>query len=131
MRFLTAVTLFVFASAASAEEAKLSGIWSKKADGFTITIAFQKGDTLQFSMDDGNDGCVLDAKYTRANDGTVKCEVVKFEKKGNFPVEKEKGYLFSFKPVINGKTAAISQFEGKEIDDQAKAVLEGKYDKKD
>lgn len=131
MRYLAIATLFVFGGLASAEEKKLTGAWSKKADGFTLKIAFQKNDALQFSMDDGNDGCVLSAKYTAAKDGTIKCEVTKFEKKGNFPVEKPVGYAFSFKIEINDKTAKVSAFEGKDIDDMAKAVLEGDYKKSD
>ena len=84
---------------------------------------------VKFTMNDGNDGCVLDAKYTLGEDGIVKCEVTSFEKKGNFPVEKEKGYTFSFKTKIDGKIAKLTDFDGKDIDDGAKAVLEGDYEK--
>ncbi len=131
MRFLAIATLFVFGGLASAEEKKFAGAWSKKAEGFTLKIAFQKNDMLQFSMDDGSDGCVLTAKYTTGKDGAIKCEVTKFEKKGNFPVEKPVGYTFSFKIEIKDKTGKVSDFEGKDIDDMAKAVLEGEYKKSD
>jgi hypothetical protein len=132
MRLLAVAALVFCTSVAAAEDKKLSGTWSKKAEGFDLKIAFLKGDSLQFTLDDGNDGCVLTAKYTVDKDGsTVQCEVTKFEKKGNFPVEKEAGYKFSFKAEIKDNKAKISDFEGKDIDDQAKSVLEGDYVKND
>jgi len=131
MRFLTATLLVLVASQTQAEEAKLSGTWTKNAEGFNLKIAFVNANTLKFTLGDGTEGCVIDASYTLADDGTVKCEVTKFEKMGNFPVEKEKGYKFSFKPAIDGKKAKITAFEGKDIDDDAKRILEGEYAKKE
>jgi hypothetical protein len=129
MRILSLAALFVFVGTTAAEEKKLSGSWSRKADAFELKIAFLKDGMLQFTMNDGNDGCVLDAKYTVDKDGVVKCEVTKFEKKGNFPVEKEKGYTFSFKAEFKDKIAKLTEFDGKDIDEGAKNVLEGEYEK--
>ncbi len=129
MRILSLAALFVFVGTSAAEEKKLSGSWTKKADNWELKISFLKDNMVKFTMNDGNDGCVLDAKYTVNEDGVVMCEVTKFEKKGNFPVEKEKGYMFSFKTKIDGKNAKLSDFDGKDIDDGAKTVLEGDYEK--
>jgi len=130
MRVLTATLLLLVASTVQAEDAKLSGTWAKSADGFDLKIAFVSKDALKVTLGDTNEGCVLDASYTVEKDGTVKCEVTKFEKIGNFPVTKEKGYKFSFKTTITGDKAKITDFEGKDIDDEAKRVFEGEYVKK-
>jgi hypothetical protein len=128
MRILSIAALFVFVGTAAAEEKQLAGSWSRKADNHELKMVFLKDNMLQFSMNNGDDGCALDAKYTVDNDGVVKCEITKFEKKGNFGVEKEKGYKFSFKVEIKGKVAKISQFDGADIPDEAKSVLEGDYE---
>jgi hypothetical protein len=130
MRILSIAALVVFVGAASAEDKKtvLTGTWTKKAEGFELKMVFLKDNALRFSMDNGDVGCVLDAKYTLEKDGALKCEVTKFEKKGNFPAEREKGYKFSFKSEIKGKTAKISKFDGDDLSDDAKSLLEGDYE---
>lgn len=126
MRILTIITLFAFAGVAAAEDKAPTGTFGKKAEGFELKVKFQKENTLQFTISNDSDGCVLDAKYTQEKDGTVKCEVTKFERMGNFP-DKEKGYKFSFKAEFKDKVMKVSSFEGAEIDDTAKQILEGDY----
>jgi hypothetical protein len=129
MRILSIAALFVFVATAAAEEKKLAGSWSKKADNQELKIVFLKDNMLQFSISHGDDGCVVDAKYTVDGDGVVKCELTKFEKKGNFPAEKEKGYKFSFKAEMKDKVVKVTQFDGEEINDETKSILEGDYEK--
>jgi hypothetical protein len=129
MRILSIAALLVFVGSAAAEEKKLTGSWSKKADEQELKIVFLKDNMLQFSISHGDDGCVVDAKYTVDGDGVLKCELTKFEKKGNFPVEKGKGYKFSFKAEMKDKVVKLTQFDGDEISDDAKAAIEGDYEK--
>ena len=129
MRVLTIVSVFVFSSALSAEEKKPVGTWSKKADGFDMKFIFKKDNVFVFSMDNGTDGCTMETKCTFEKDGIVKCEVTRFEKKGNFPEEKEVGYKFSFKFEVKDKKAKVSKIEGDNINEQAKAAVEGEYEK--
>ncbi|MCE9533139.1 MAG: hypothetical protein K8T89_18730 [Planctomycetes bacterium] len=129
MRFLSVVALFLITGVAFAEDKKLTGTFGKKAEGFDLKLGFPKKDMVQITMDNGTEGCVLDAKFTTDKDGTIKCEVTKFEKKGGFPVSKDVGYKFSFKIDVKGKTAKVTEFTGDGIDDAAKNVLEGNYDK--
>ena len=136
MRLLSVVTLlglaFLVVPARAADEApkKPVGAFTKTAGDFKLTFDFaKKGDTFQFTMvNNDGDGCVIDAKYTRDKDGTVKAEVTKFEKKGNFPVEKDKGYKFSFKALPKDKKLVIADVEGDDISAEAKDILQGDYE---
>lgn len=128
MRSLALVTLFAFSGFAAAEDKAPSGTFGKKVEGFELKVTFQKENTLKFDISSGNDGCKLDAKYTLEKDGTLKCEVTKFEKTGDFP-EKEKGYKFSFKAEFKDKVMKVTKFEGDDINDNAKQILEGDYTK--
>ncbi len=129
MRTVAILSLFVFTGVALAEDKKPVGSWCKKAEGFELKFTFKKDNVFVFSMDNGTDGCTMETKCTFEKDGTVKCEVTKFEKKGNFSEEKEVGYKFSFKFEINDKKAKVSDIKGENINEQAKAVVEGDYEK--
>lgn len=131
MRIAAIISMFVFSSIALAEEKQPVGTWTKKAEGFDLKFTFKKDNVFVFSMSNGSDGCVMTSKTTIDKDGTIKCEVTKFEKMGNFGAEKEVGYKFSFKFAVDGKRAKVSKIEGADIDDQAKAVVEGDYEKAD
>jgi hypothetical protein len=124
---MTVVVLCTSATLAEEKAKKLTGTYTKKVGDHELKFAFNKDSTLKFTMSNGKDGCVLDAKYTLEKDGTVKCETTKFEKKGDFPVEKQKGYAFSFKAEFKDKTAQITEFKGEDVDENAKNVLEGEY----
>lgn len=129
MRAIAIAALFCFSAAALAEDKKPTGNWSKKAEQFELKFSFQKNDVMVFTMDNGNDGCTMKSKCVFDKDGVVRCEVTDFEKKGNFPVTKEKGYKFSFKIEVKDKKAKVSHFEGDEIHEEAKSLLEGDYEK--
>jgi hypothetical protein len=135
MRMTAILALFCFVTPAAAEdkkekpkENKLSGSWIRESNGFTMKFSFLKGNMMKASIGNGSDGCNLEAKYSIAKDGTVKCELTKYEKMGNF-IDKEKGYKFSFKLEIKGEVAKMSAIVGDDIDDQGKMVMEGDHKK--
>jgi hypothetical protein len=76
----------------------------------------------------GEVGCTMESKYKKEKDGTYKCEVTKFEKKGDFPVTKEKGWEYSFKFTVKDKKGTLSDFMGADVDDNARMSIEGDYD---
>jgi hypothetical protein len=78
-------------------------------------------------MSNGDNGCVMESKGKFEKDGLVKCKVTKFEKMGDFPVTKEKGYEFSFKYKMDGKNLIVSDFEGDDVNDEARSTLGGEY----
>jgi hypothetical protein len=135
MRAVAIVALFCFTGAAAAEEKKAktdekkpTGAWTKKAEGFDIKFAFKKGDVMFFSMASSNESCEMENKCTYGKDGVVKCKVTKYTKNGNFPEIKE-GFEFSFKFTPKDKTAKISDLEASGVEEAAKAVVEGEYEK--
>lgn len=129
MRTLAVLSLFLIGGSALAEEKKPIGTWTRKAEGFDLKFTFKKDNVFVFSMSNGTDGCDMESKCTFEKDGTVKCEVTKFEKKGNFGADIAAGFKFSFKFEVGDKKATVSKLEGKDIDDQAKSLVEGDYPK--
>ena len=135
MRLLSVLTLSLaalLAAVAIAEDKDkdaLSGTFKRKAGEITCKIAFKKESKLDFIVEVGDALCVMQCKYTKGKDGTVKCVVEKFEKKGPFPVTKEKGYEFSMKvgAIKDGKMT-VSDFKGEEVDEPAKLAIEGEYE---
>jgi len=135
MRAVSIVVLFCFAGTAAAEEKKAkteekkpTGAWTRKAEGYDLKFAFKKGDVMVFTMAGSNDSCEMENKCTYGKDGVVKCKVTKYSKNGNFPEIKE-GFEFSFKFTIKDKMAKISDLEATGVEEAAKAVVEGDYDK--
>ncbi len=130
MRILAVLTFVLGCGSIGFAEEKakvLTGTYTKQVGDQELKFTFGKNSTLKFTMSNGKDGCVLDAKYKLEKDGTLKCETTKFEKKGDFPVEKSKGYTFSFKAEFKDKTTKITDFKGEDVDDNARNVLEGEY----
>jgi hypothetical protein len=72
----------------------------------------------------------MTSKYTREKDGTIKAEVTNFEKKGDFPVTKDKGYQFSFKWEPGEKGGKLSDLKGDDIQDEQRQAVEGEYEAK-
>ncbi len=132
MRMILGIILVACIGTVHAADKKpaLMGSWLKNADGFELKFTFEKDDKFTFSMSNGTDGATIKSKYKLGKDDMVKSEVQEFEKMGNFPKDVEKGYQFKFKIKIKGDKAIISDIEGKEIDDAAKSIIEGTYDKK-
>src|SRR5687767_5831440 len=79
------------------KEKELTGTYSRKADQLELKIVFKKDKVMEYHVAVGEASCVLTAKYTRGEDGTINAEVTEFETKGDFPDKREKGYKFSFK----------------------------------
>jgi hypothetical protein len=134
MRILSVIALLGLFSVSFAEdkkekaEARPKGKFTKSANNLEISFEFKKDDVIVFTMGDGNNGCTLEAKATFEKDGKVKCKTEKFETQGNFPVQKEKGYVFSFKYKIDGKKIVISDLEGDDINDEAREIVGGDYE---
>ena len=130
---LTLAALISLTSLVSAEDKKedkpkeLTGSYTRSAGDFKLTITFEKNGTVTFEMfSDADNGMILEGKATVVKD-KVSVETTKFTKKGNFPIEKEKGYKYSFKADIKEKAAFFTDFEGDGIDTEAKNLIEGEY----
>ena len=130
---LTLAALISLTSLVSAEDKKedkpkeLTGSYTRSAGDFKLTITFEKNSTVTFEMfSDADNGMILEGKATVVKD-KVSVETTKFTKKGNFPIEKEKGYKYSFKAEIKEKAAFFTDFEGDGIDTEAKNLIEGEY----
>jgi len=139
MRILSALALFAFTLSAAAvaapdkdkdKEKELSGTYTRKAGDMDLKLVFKKDNVLEFHVTVGDAGCVMTSKYTREKDGTVKAEVTNFEKKGDFPVDKPKGYQFSFKWEPGEKSGKLSELKGDEIADEQRQAVEGEYEAK-
>jgi hypothetical protein len=137
LALLVGMTLvsFSFAQDEKKDEKKnpANGTWTRKAGDFDLTLTFKKekkDTTLKISLLNGENGAIIDNEAKFEKDGVVKCKITKFEKKGDFKVEKEPGFEFSFKVKVEKKKMTLSDMEGKDIDDAGKAIFEGEYDKK-
>lgn len=142
MRILTLLALFGLLSFSVAEDKKPEkkeekkekaeshpkGKFVKSVGNLEISWEFKKDDIVIFRMSDGNAGCTLEAKAKYEKEGLVKCKTESFTKEGNFPVEKEKGFEFSFKYKIDGKKVIISDLEGEDINDEAREIVGGEYE---
>ncbi|MSR52778.1 MAG: hypothetical protein EXS09_05750 [Gemmataceae bacterium] len=118
------------ASAEEKEKAKdkpLTGSFTRKAGDLELKLVFKKDNVMEFHVSAADVGCVMTSKYTKEKDGTIKCELTNFEKKGDFPVNKDKGYKFSFKVEMKDKKLVMSDLNGDDIDDNAKQALQGDY----
>jgi hypothetical protein len=137
MRILPALALSAFALAAVAAPDKekdtpkeLSGTYTKKAGDLDLKLVFKKDHVMEFHVTVGDAGCVMTSKYTRDKDGTIKAEVTNFEKKGDFPVTKDKGYQFTFKWEPGEKSGKLSELKGDDIQDEQRQAVEGEYEAK-
>lgn len=59
----------------------------------------------------------------------MSCVVESWTNKGTFPVEKEKGYKFSFEytGTGDGKKYTLKNFSADDVSDQARELIEGDY----
>lgn len=137
MRTLSALALLAAGLAAGTlvaddKDAKkeLTGTYTKKAGDLDLKLVFKKDNMMEFHVTVGDAGCVMTSKYTREKDGTIKAEVTNFEKKGDFPVEKPKGYQFSFKWEPGEKSGKLSELRGEEIGEDQRQSVEGEYEAK-
>lgn len=134
MRVLSILALLaagVLVIPASAEEKKAkapTGTYTRKAGDLDLKVVWKKESVMEFHVTVGDAGCVMTSKYTMEKDGVFKCEVTEFEKKGDFPAVKEKGYKFSFKLEMKDKKFVMSDLTGDDITADQKQAVEGEYD---
>jgi hypothetical protein len=135
MRTLSVCTLLVGGSfilpAAADDPAKdkpLMGNFTCKAGDLDLKIEFKKDNVMDYHVSVGNDGCIMTSKYTREKDGTYKFVLTHFEKKGDFPASKDKGYQFRFKVEVKDKKIVVSDLDGDDINADQKQAVEGEYE---
>jgi len=132
MRTLSAIALLAFGLVAVGDDKdkkELSGAYTRKAGDLDMKLEFKKDKVMVFHGDVGDVGFVMTSKWEKDADGIYHCEVTKFEKKGDFPVTKEKGYKFTFKLEVKDKAIVMSDLTGDEISEDAKKAVEGEYEK--
>jgi len=132
MRTLSVLALFAFGLVAVADDKdkkEPTGSYTRKAGDMDLKIEFKKDKEMVFHGDVGDVGFVMTSKYMKDADGIYHCEVTKFEKKGDFPVAKEKGYKFTFKLEVKEKAIVMSDLNGDEIGEEQKKAVEGEYEK--
>ena len=139
MRTLSVLALFAAGLAAAALAApdkdkdtkkELSGTYTRKSGDLDLKVVFKKDNVMEFHVAAGDAGCVMTSKYTREKDGTIKAEVTNFEKKGDFPVTKDKGYQFSFKWEPGENKGKLTELKGDEIGEDQRQAVEGEYEMK-
>jgi hypothetical protein len=130
MRTLSVVALFaagVLVAPAAAEDKEPTGSFKKQAGDLDLKLVFKKDKQMDFEGKVGDAGFVMKCKYT-IKDGTLSCEVTDFEKKGDFPVTKDKGYKFSFKWEVKDGKGKMSELKGDDINEDQKQAVEGEYE---
>ncbi len=134
MRIVSTLIAALFLGALGFSEDKkeadkpLMGAYNRTAGELTLTLTFKKNNKLDLLVVVGEASGTLECMYAKEKDGTLKCEVENFIKKGDFPVTKDKGYKFSFKAEAKKDAVAVSEFTGDEVNDDAKKSLEGDYE---
>jgi hypothetical protein len=98
--------------------------WVKEAGDLTLKFEIGK-DTAKYHVFVGENGVILTAKLTREKD-VISSEITDVEVKGNFPGAPKKGDKISFKWVVKGDTATLSDLKG-DGTDGAKESVEGEY----
>jgi hypothetical protein len=128
-RAFAVAVLALAVHSAAADEKKDKGkpaSWTRETNGIDLKFEFGK-DTAKYHVFAGDNGCVVTAKVKFDKD-VVTSEITDVEVKGNFPGAPKKGDKMSFKWVVKGDTATLSDFKGE--DDAAKDIVEGEYKKK-
>jgi hypothetical protein len=102
-------------------------VWVKEIGDLVLKFEIGK-ETAKYHVFNGNDGVIVTAKLKWDKD-KVTSEVTDVEVKGNFPAPPKKGEKVTYKWVVKGDTATLSDFAGDGADG-AKDVVEGEYKKK-
>lgn len=101
--------------------------WVKEVGELTLKFEIGK-ETAKYYVFSGDNGAIITSKLKWDKD-VVTSEVTDVEVKGNFPAAPKKGDKISFKWVVKGDVATLSDFKGDGADG-AKDVVEGEYKKK-
>jgi hypothetical protein len=131
--FVTGSVLALLAPLCVADDKKEkgpTGTWKHK-EGQTV-IEFVDKETLKLMPHGDKENIVIECSYT-VDKGVVKAKVTGHEGKEEIkkklaaavPLKSE----FTFKWAVDGDTAGIDEFEGKDLD-AVKSRIEGKYEKK-
>ena len=119
--------LALTAGPVSAEEKDKTTTWVRTVSDVNLTFEMGK-DTAKFTVAAGDNSCTATAKLKTEKD-VVTAEVTDVEVKGNFPNAPKKGDKVTFKWVVKGDKATLSDLKGDGAED-AKAIVEGEYKKK-
>jgi hypothetical protein len=128
LALFAAGTLVIPATAEEKKEKAPTGMYTRKAGDLDLKMVWKKDNMMEYHVTVGDAGCVMTSKYTKEKDGTYKCEVTEFEKKGDFPASKDKGYKFTFKLEMKDKKLVLSDLTGDDITSEQKQAVEGEYD---
>lgn len=101
--------------------------WVKEVGDLTLKFEIGK-ETAKYHVFSGDNGAIITSKLKWEKD-VVTSEVTDVEVKGNFPAAPKKGDKITFKWVVKGDTATLSDLKG-DGTDAAKDVVEGEYKKK-
>jgi hypothetical protein len=99
-------------------------VWVKEAGDITLSFEIGK-ETAKYTVTHGENSAVITSKVKWDKD-TVTSEVTDVKITGNFPAATKKGDKISFKWVIKGDTATLSDLSGDNVDG-AKDAVEGEY----
>ena len=102
------------------------GTWVREAKDTTVTVTF-KGDAFTFKVEGGGGTVTAHGNYGVTKDGTVFGILTRVDKSGGGP---DKGDLFSFRVKIDKGTLTVSDLNGTNVTDEARAVVQGEYKRK-
>ena len=123
-----ALTLACAVPATAADEVKKPvGTWTKKEGNITITFQIKDGGMHVALKGEGDQKFDVDADYGVTKDGVLFGRVNKVEKSGG--AGPEEGELFSFRFKVEKDKFTLSDLTGTKVDEGAKKVIEGDYEK--
>jgi hypothetical protein len=123
-----ALTLACAASSAAADAVKKPvGTWTKKEGNITITFRITDDGMHVALKGEGDQKFDADTDYGVTKDGVLFGRVNKVEKSGG--VGPEEGELFSFHFKVEKDKLTLSDLTGTKVDEGAKKVIEGDYEK--
>src|SRR5215212_3226182 len=125
-RLFAAAALLALVIPVSAEEKKDDKkdkitTWVRETNGVELKFEIGK-DTAKYHVTAGENGCIVSAKIKVEKD-VVTSEVTDVEVKGNFQNPPKKGEKVTFKWVVKGDTATLSELKG-DTNEGAKDIVE-------
>lgn len=109
-----------------------TGVWVKKTDeGLTLQLDFTKKDTLVVTNSIEGKTLTITCALAADKDGKWKATATKVENKDDFPVTVSDKFEMTFKMKVAKEAVTVSDFGANEHEEQAKAVVEGEYKKKE